>query len=124
MNGILSGGVYIGGGLASLSILLDNSVGWRNTVSIIGLIGAALAMIGALFITEPKSTPPSAASAVVTVPIAENLSEQHALSNWYDTLSKSLSEVFSNREAVLLLLATGVRFCAGFTIGSFLSRVF
>ena len=36
INGILSGGVYIGGGLASLSILLDNSIGWRNTVSFIG----------------------------------------------------------------------------------------
>ena len=34
MNGILSGGVYIGGGLASLSILLDNNIGILSIVSL------------------------------------------------------------------------------------------
>lgn len=38
-NAFYSSGVYLGGALASLSILLDNSLGWRDTSLLCGGIG-------------------------------------------------------------------------------------
>jgi len=58
--GVYSSGVYIGGGVAALSILLIETLGWRGINSVAAAIGAAVA-IGA-FLVLP-SLPPSGAKA-------------------------------------------------------------
>ena len=55
VNGIFSGGVYLGGALASLSILLDNAYGWRSTLNTIGLIGVGAAMLCLTIIKDPRA---------------------------------------------------------------------
>lgn len=54
VNGIFSGGVYLGGALASLSILLDGALGWRTTLFLIGSVGILAAVICYFLIPEPK----------------------------------------------------------------------
>ena len=44
-NSIFATGVYVGGALASLSILMDERLGWRNTNFLAGGIGIAIAAV-------------------------------------------------------------------------------
>ena len=55
VSGILSSGVYLGGALASLSILLDDQYGWRSTTQLVGLVGLVLSVLCAFIIPEPRS---------------------------------------------------------------------
>jgi MFS family permease len=51
-------GVALGGAFASLSILLDTSVGWRNALVIIGLYGFAVAVVALVLLpNDPKDRP-------------------------------------------------------------------
>ena len=123
MNGILSGGVYLGGGLASLSILLDNSIGWRSTITVIGLVGMSIAAIGTFVIKEPRDTT-STSTMVMSSSTTKPLSSSSFALPDMDTFSRSISiwltsvrEILLNKESTLLLLAAMARFGAGFTIG-------
>ena len=46
-------GMYIGVGLSSLSELLDEKYGWRNSIIFIGVISLIFAWTN-VFLTEPK----------------------------------------------------------------------
>lgn len=52
-NSVFNLGIYFGGGLASLSILMITSIGWRTTYEIIGYIGIGLGVAGFFLIKEP-----------------------------------------------------------------------
>ena len=48
-------GVYFGGGLSSLSILLDDKFGWRNTCSSIAAYGFTVALLATITLpNDPK----------------------------------------------------------------------
>ena len=49
-NSIYGSGVYLGGTLASLSLLLDQGVGWRGTLGAVGGFGAASAAAAGLLL--------------------------------------------------------------------------
>ena len=49
---IFAAGVYLGVGMSSISVLLDNALGWRNTVRVIGFICLGLAALQ-LLVKEP-----------------------------------------------------------------------
>ena len=53
-NSIYSFGIYIGGGLSSLTGVLTTNVGWRLTFLIVGIIGGAFGVLCVLFVLEPK----------------------------------------------------------------------
>lgn len=53
-NAILSLGVVLGGGLASIATLMINKFGWRETYFIIGFIGILLALLALMFIRDPE----------------------------------------------------------------------
>ncbi len=53
-NSIYSLGIYVGGGLSSLSILIITAVGWRWMFRIIGIVGLGSAVLTILFVREPK----------------------------------------------------------------------
>lgn len=44
----------IGGGLASLSILLDENIGWRGTGLVVSVIGLVTAVLGAATVRDPR----------------------------------------------------------------------
>lgn len=52
-NGIYACGVYIGGGLASLSIVMARQLGWRMTCVVVGALGVGFAFVMLLSVREP-----------------------------------------------------------------------
>jgi MFS family permease len=46
-------GIYIGGSISALAILILNVWGWRITYLFAGLIGIGFAILGLIFIREP-----------------------------------------------------------------------
>eukprot|EP00282_Hemiselmis_andersenii_P042568 CAMPEP_0172069244 /NCGR_PEP_ID=MMETSP1043-20130122/12633_1 /TAXON_ID=464988 /ORGANISM="Hemiselmis andersenii, Strain CCMP441" /LENGTH=332 /DNA_ID=CAMNT_0012729541 /DNA_START=153 /DNA_END=1148 /DNA_ORIENTATION=- len=54
-NSIYASGVYVGGALASLSILMDQQLGWRETNLVAGAVGLALAGATFLALKDPRS---------------------------------------------------------------------
>lgn len=53
-NSIYASGVYVGGALASLSILLDGQLGWRDTSLAAGGIGLVLSLGASLTLKDPR----------------------------------------------------------------------
>lgn len=121
-NSIFSLGIYVGGGVASLGAALDEQVGWRNTCLIFGLVSAAFSML-AFTQSDPRrrqleeaaesspgleSSPP---------PVLEQLAETvtAAPSNASEVFQNSLKAIDSSSTR-LILLASVIRFCAGFAI--------
>ena len=49
-NSIYGSGVYIGGSLSSLSLLLDESLGWRGALEVIGGFGVVSIVVAGLFL--------------------------------------------------------------------------
>lgn len=52
-NGLYAFGVYVGGGLSSLSIVIAQAAGWKFTSFLCGGLGGALAVLLLLFLREP-----------------------------------------------------------------------
>ena len=109
VNGIFSGGVYLGGALASLSILLDDKYGWKGTVNAIGLIGFGAAALNVLLNKDPLRAGKKAV-------LVEAENKVKYKSNVLEDGLEAIKEVTATKEARLLLMATAFRFCAGFSI--------
>ena len=104
VNGIYSSGVYLGGALASLSILIDNRLGWKSTLLVIAGCGCIVSLLMGTLIREPEVQKKSSASTL-------------SPSSPPAGLAASMQSVLSPLEVKLLLSASVLRFCAGFTIG-------
>jgi len=52
-NAVLSLGIFVGAGLASITIIMIGSVGWRRTYFLIGCIGITFGFIALVFIKDP-----------------------------------------------------------------------
>lgn len=111
VNGIFSSGIYLGGGLASLSILLDNILGWRSTVFVIGAFGLVAALLCISIVPEPRILKENA------IKVVSSSSNKVNISDVLSDAILALKEILSSNEAKLLYSATVLRFCAGFTIG-------
>lgn len=130
MNGVFSSGIFLGGGLASLSILLDNQIGWRVTMLTIGLIGLFIAFLCAIIIQDPRdvninnnildtsTTTISTSSSINNNNIVTTSTSNSGSSFSISEVYLSLKEVLESLEARLLLSASVIRFCAGFSIGT------
>lgn len=129
VNGIFSGGVYLGGALASLSILLDNEVGWSNTMKVIGGIGIIASVMCFSIVREPREDVKKYDN--VEKDVVDTM-ESNTVSNDKSTVEEgtvegtgnilldaltAIQEVTSTYEAKLLFAGIGLRFCAGFSIG-------
>lgn len=55
VNGLYSSGIYFGGGLAALSVLIDQQLGWRDLSIVVGGVGLLAAI--AVQILLPPMTP-------------------------------------------------------------------
>ena len=53
-NSIYNLGVYLGGALSSITIILITSLGWRLTYVFIGIGGIAIGIATLIFVLEPK----------------------------------------------------------------------
>jgi MFS family permease len=103
-NSIYSGGVYLGGGLSSLSILLDQNLGWRVTCYIIAIFGLMAALLSSYVLpVDPKMKDNSA-------PSIRSKQIQNPLKGVGDILT-------TNTRIQWLFAGSFFRFCSGLMIG-------
>ena len=123
INGIFSSGVYLGGGLASLSIILDSSIGWRNTLFFIGGLGVVISGMCYFLVAEPRAVTRNenemnskmiSATDIITQPAP--IPAAQSVTDIVSGAVTSLKEVLESNEARLLFFASVLRFCAGFSI--------
>jgi sugar phosphate permease len=133
INGIFSGGIYLGGALASLSIILDGEIGWRSSLLVIGGLGLLISAVCYFVVSEPRAliekanvnfnlpevsgrpgSQVSAASASDSMKAAVN--EDMDKSDALKAAVSSLKDVLQSPVAKLLFSASMLRFCAGFSI--------
>ena len=121
-NSIYGSGVYLGGALASLSLLLDGSVGWRGALGAIGGFGAVSVAAAGLLLpsdgdrggaendddsmatTEMEQSSPTGDS------VKQNAEEENSL-------VQNTRQILSIPRVRFLFLASFLRFCSGLMIG-------
>jgi len=117
-NSIFSSGIYIGGGMASLSILLDQQIGWRGAGITVGAFGLLAAAISLGILKDPKDHPPVFGANDVDGLDLRSLGERGR------EMGRQWHEIFSSKATLLLLAASTVRFMAGFTIAAWKAPLF
>jgi MFS family permease len=110
-NGIYACAIYVGGGLASLSLAMARGIGWRSTCWILAGIGGALAVLLRGTVREPVRTG-KAVTGSSSKP-AQKVEEQL-------TVVQSLREILCTKLVVAMLVAGSARFMAGYCLGAFL----
>jgi len=60
VNGLYSSGIYFGGGLAALSVLIDQQLGWRHLSMAVGGVGLLAALAVQLLLPPMTPEPPGA----------------------------------------------------------------
>jgi MFS family permease len=114
-SSLYGAGVYFGGALSSLSILLDTSWGWRATmqsITVFGLIAASSAFL--LLDPDKKVSKVSEPKAIISNIEAKSKNDS-ADNKSTSVLSGGLS-ILSSQRVQLLYLASFLRFCAGLSI--------
>ncbi len=132
-NSIYASGVYVGGALASLSIIMDNQLGWRDTTRVAGSLGLVLALTSAIALKDPreraaetqslnnnnninKQAPESAAKNSIAGKSTQV--EDKGMAN-FDMAGafEAVQTVLGNKFVQVLFAAAAFRFCAGYGIG-------
>lgn len=107
-------GVALGGALASLSILLDNNLGWRQALEVIGVYGFAAAGLAAVVLPNDPKLSDDAPLAVLT---GANQNDNEMPSAGLSSVLSDIGEATSTPRVRWLLLASFLRFCSGLCIG-------
>eukprot|EP00581_Thalassiosira_minuscula_P018738 CAMPEP_0183714106 /NCGR_PEP_ID=MMETSP0737-20130205/8767_1 /TAXON_ID=385413 /ORGANISM="Thalassiosira miniscula, Strain CCMP1093" /LENGTH=526 /DNA_ID=CAMNT_0025943011 /DNA_START=195 /DNA_END=1775 /DNA_ORIENTATION=- len=108
-NSIYGSGVYLGGALSSLSLLLDESVGWRGTLGAIGAFGVISAATAGLLL------PADGDRAVKRV--GEDTDSSTSKETEENSLVQNTQQILSIPRVQFLFLASFLRFCSGLMIG-------
>jgi len=145
-NSIYASGIYVGGALASLSILLDNQLGWRGTSMVAGGVGLGIAGISALALRDKTAKEEDHTADEQSALLKKEATEEDMavlgsiVTSAGDPNSKPLEEVVGKvgvgsvlqqgRDAMtairtvvkspfvqILFAASALRFCAGYGIG-------
>ena len=103
-NSFYGSGVYLGGALASLSLLLDNNFGWRTTLETIAGFGFVSVMVAGLAL-------PSDSIRNINGAESEEKSKKEG------GLLSDASGILSIPRVQFIFLASFVRFCSGLLIG-------
>jgi MFS family permease len=125
INGIYSGGIYLGGGLASFSILIDEMYGWRNTMVFIGLVCLLSSLLSSVFISDPRvsrsnndnNSKNDIKTNTILIETVQKSNVTTSIQTSFDVWLLNVKEVMKVNEVKVILLASALRFCAGFIIG-------
>lgn len=131
-NGIYSGGIYLGGALASLSIYISAKYGWRNTFYLVGSLGLVMSCLGYLVLPSESDVQATKRSHRTsnTAPSRNNSIRDdtgHGTLESLPSINRSISQILRDflnnlitilaiQEIQLLLLASTFRFIAGYII--------
>ena len=109
-NSLYGGGIYLGGALASLSILLDNSLGWRGALGAIGVYGLVCTLLSALILpADPKTVANEGTASTISGKSKEAAESMSVIDD--------AKAVLSTPRVRWLFLASFTRFCSGLCIG-------
>ena len=106
-NGLYGSAIYLGGALSSLSILLDERVGWRATLMTVSGYGILCAVLGSILI--PSDDNRDLKNNHATKQQSAEVEEQSLIEN--------VVEILSIPRMKYLFLASFLRLCAGLCIG-------
>jgi len=137
-NGIYAFGVYVGGGLSSLSIIMAHGVGWRWTSYAVSVIGAAVTLLLVLTVREPKRSNSDKGEKLQHVEedqdgyydaiTSEGKREKSAIAKFFGSClsdtGRAIRISFSDSAVTLLFAAAAIRFVGGFAIGAFMPKYF
>ena len=104
-NSFYGSGVYVGGALASLSLLLDNNYGWRTSLEAIAGFGFVSVAIAGLALPSDSFRKINGAGSE-----AKSQKEEGGLFS-------DASDILSIPRVQFIFLASFVRFCSGLLIG-------
>jgi MFS family permease len=104
-------GVAFGGALASLSILLDNELGWKQAIMIIGAVGITSAVIVGLLLPGDSLDKSSTKASEAAVLDKKNANEDER------SFFQDVSEAVSSSRAKWIFLGSFFRFSSGLCIG-------
>ena len=119
-NGLFATGCYIGGGMASLSETIAESIGWRMMVFICAAVGAGVATVMMLTMFEPlrqgtKETKDAAGEEKDGAAKAAAAADVNKPSIW-----EAIVYLFTDVHTALLLLGASVRYMGGYAIAGYL----
>ncbi len=109
-NGLFACGVYIGGGMASISISMATGLGWRTTNFLIAGAGFCLSALVGLFVCEPQDS-------MIKL---KGVQERHRQKNF----RQALMAIFGNRLVVLVFAASSLRYMGGYAIAGYLPTLY
>ena len=115
-NSLYGGGIYLGGALASLSIVLDNSLGWRGALDAIGAYGIFCALLS-LFLLPPDSKYNEDDVGTTLLEKSTTVFQAWSTNAESPTILADAKEVLSIPRVQWLFLAAFFRFCSGLCIG-------
>lgn len=107
-SSLYGAGVYLGGALSSLSILLDNQWGWRGTMQAITFFGFISA--GSVFLSLEPDKKATASGTEIGEIVNAKVDESPS------PVLSGVSSILSSQRVQLLFLASFLRFCAGLSI--------
>jgi MFS family permease len=112
-NSLYGSGVYLGGGLSSLSILLDGRIGWRGTLEVIAAFGLVAAATAATFL---PSDPNIGAAAVAQKNDATAIASKTSIGDKSSAFT-DVKQILSIPRVQWLFAGSFLRFCSGLCIG-------
>jgi MFS family permease len=117
-NSLYGSGVYLGGGLSSLSILLDGRIGWRGTCEVIAAFGLLATISAAVFLPSDPNIKTDDALKGYTKKDDDAVIASET-SNEGDTTSAfaDVGEILSIPRVQWLFAGSFLRFCSGLCIG-------
>eukprot|EP00546_Thalassionema_frauenfeldii_P018112 CAMPEP_0178901982 /NCGR_PEP_ID=MMETSP0786-20121207/4347_1 /TAXON_ID=186022 /ORGANISM="Thalassionema frauenfeldii, Strain CCMP 1798" /LENGTH=515 /DNA_ID=CAMNT_0020573189 /DNA_START=11 /DNA_END=1558 /DNA_ORIENTATION=- len=110
-SSLYSTGIAVGGALASLSIILDTEIGWRDTAFTISLFAFGSALFNLLVLEDdPKD---------LVLDVVKDESSKARITNTEKSfpVRNEVFEILSPTPIQLLYLASFLRFCSGLLIG-------
>jgi len=109
-------GVAFGGAFASLSILLDNQIGWSQTCLTIGLVGLICAFLVAVVLPSDDSKSYDSSTGATIDVTSEPVIEDDKVNESYSFID-GVSEALATTRAKWIFAASFLRFSSGLCIG-------
>jgi predicted MFS family arabinose efflux permease len=119
VNGAYSSAVYLGGGIAALSVLIDGQIGWRGLSYLAGGVGIALALLTYTVLPPlpPAEVETSKAVAAESELVAAESGQGGEAVAVAAPAASGLGALLGDPLVRALLVASGLRFMGGFTLG-------
>jgi len=120
-NSIFGSGVYLGGALASLSLLLDESLGWRGTLGVIGGFGIVSIAVAGLLIPDDGDRNTNNEPTKMVGPSDISIQQlQNIAKEEQNSLVQNAKQIISIPRVKYIYIASCLRFCSGLLIAIWL----